>query len=309
VHVQPLRALNADSEALLRARAEETGRDVESSLRDALAARKIEAVCLYDDGFVPRGLAAWRWADPGQVHAQVVLLYVRAESPPALSGALVDYVFSELVRVRSVEVIEARARDDSPGVRAAWQRHELIFFERCRMVRPLGVTPLPVLPVPDGYRLVRWQDEFMDAIEQIALSAREGSIDSAAVPEFLGDRAADTLRKLWTSESDRQNVNASWVVLNKRKQVSGYVAVSSAGREALIVDLAVCAPHRRRGLARLLMVRGLAVCQQAGISAVHLAVTTRNPARYLYNQLGFQTTDCGEVAIWWRDGRQLKWRE
>jgi GNAT superfamily N-acetyltransferase len=312
LHIKPLHVLDADSEALLRVRAEERGRDVQSSLgriRDALAARKIMAVCLYDDSNIPRGITTWRWADPGQVYAQVLMLYLHPTSPPALCEALVDYVFSELARVRTLQVIEVRVRDDAPEVRQAWQRHDLVLFERCRMARPLGVTPLPVVPVPGGYRIARWQDEFQEQVEQIASAARQDTIDAAAVPDANGKRMAETLRKLWAGESDRWNAEASPVVLDKRGQVSGYVAASSTDGEALIADLTVQPAHRRRGLARLLMVRCLTVCQQQGLPVAHVAVTTRNPARQLANQLGFHPTDCGEVAIWWRDGRQLRWRE
>jgi ribosomal protein S18 acetylase RimI-like enzyme len=311
LHIQPLHTLNADCEALLRTRAEERGRDAKSNLdqiRDALAARKIKAVCLYDDADILCGITTWRWVDSGQVYAQVLMLYLHPESPPALSEALVDYVFSELARVRTLEVIEVRVRDETPGVRQVWQRHDLVLFERCRMARPLGVTPLPIVPVPGGYRIARWQDEFQEQVERIAIAAHQDGIDAAAVPDADGNRMADNLHNLWAEESDRCNAEASPVVLDKRGRVSGYIAVSSTGGEALVVDLAIQSAHRRRGLARLLMVRCLTVCQQQGLSVVRLAVTTRNPARQLFNQLGFRATDCGEVAIWWRDGRQLRWR-
>ncbi len=309
MHIEPLRALNAASEGLLRERAEGKGRDGEAGLlqiREALVARKIEAVCLYDEAHGPCGIAAWRWPDRGQVYAQVLVFYVRATSPPALSEALVDYVFSELVRVQPLQVIEVRARDDAPGVRAAWQRHDFVFFERCRMVRPLRVTPLPVLPVPDGYRVVPWQDGFWDAITAVAAEAYDDSVESVVVP---GGRVIDQLRKLWANGSERPYADASRVVLDKRGRVIGYGAVSALNGEAHIIDLAVLPEHGDQGLERALLVRSLTACQQRGLDAVSVAITTRNPSRQLYNQLGFRPVDCGEVAIWWQDGRQLDWRE
>jgi ribosomal protein S18 acetylase RimI-like enzyme len=309
VHIEPLRALNTATENLLRERAEEKGRDGEATLRqigEALVARKVEAVCLSDDARVPRGIVVWRWPDRGQVYAQVLVFYVQAESPSTLSEALVDYVFSELIRVRSLQVIEVRARDDAPGVRAAWQRHDFVLFERCRMVRPLGVTPLPVLPVPNGYRVASWQEEYSDAAAEIAAAAYQDSIESTVVP---GSRGIDQLRKAWASGSEQPGADASRVMLDKRGRVVGYVAMSVPNGDAQVVDVAVLPAHRRRGVARALLVRSMTVCQQRRLDAVSVAITTRNPARPLYNQLGFHAVDCGEVAIWWRDGRQLKWRE
>jgi ribosomal protein S18 acetylase RimI-like enzyme len=309
VHIEPLRALNAASERLLRERAEEKGRDGDVSLRqigEALAARKIEAVCLYDDERVPRGIVLWRWPDQGQVYAQVLVSYVQATSPPALSESLVDYVFSELARVHSLQAIEVRARDEAPDMREAWQRHGFVFFERCWMIRPLGVAPLPVLPAPKGYQVVRWQDEFSDDAAQVAVAAYENSIESTVVP---GSRMIEQLLELWANGSERQGAEASRVMLDRRGQVIGYAAVSMPNGDAQIADLAVLPAHRRRGVGRTLLVRSMTACQQRGLDAVGAAITTRNPARQLYNQLGFRAIDCGEVAIWWLDSRQLKWRE
>jgi ribosomal protein S18 acetylase RimI-like enzyme len=203
-------------------------------------------------------------------------------------------------------VIEVRARDEAPGVRAAWRRHDFVVFERCRMLRPLGVAPLPLLPVPIGYRVVPWQDDYSDAAAEIAAAVYEDSIESAAVP---GSQVIEHLRKAWGSGSELQGAEASRVMLDRRGQVVGYVAVSMPDGDAQIADLAVLPGHRRRGLARVLLVRSMTVCRQRGLDTVSVAVTTRNPARQLYNQLGFRPIDCGEVAIWWQDGRQLNWRE
>jgi len=310
VRIKPLLTLDADAEALLRERAAEKGRDSASSLRQigaALAARKAEAVSLYDDANRLRGIAAWRWADRAQSHAQVLMLHTESSAPAALGEALTDYVFSELARVVSLQVIEARLRDHCPGVRESWQRHGLAIFERCQMVRPLGVTPLPIVPVPDGYRLAPWPEDRPSDIEQVAAAAYRAGIESIAVPDLQGNRAVETLRRRRGSEGWHPDL--SLVVLDRHDgSVIGYLAALSAHQDAEVGDLAVHPAHRRRGLARLMMARCMMISQRLGHGALTLSVTSRNPARTLYNQLGFQPLDCGEVAIWWRDGRHAPWR-
>jgi GNAT superfamily N-acetyltransferase len=313
VRIQPLSALGEDGEALLRMRALGKARDVDRSIdqiRSALDGGKISAVCLYDDDSAPRGLAAWRWQDAGHNQAQVILLYTQPIAPPILGGALVDYVFSELTRVNTLQVIEARIRDESPGVRAAWNHRDMVFFERCRMVLLLGRLPLPIVPTPNGYRAVRWDERHQLQAEQVASAAYEGEIDAVAVPDvgwMIGNLRQ--LRSTGVAGIGVWNPEASLVVLDKRDRVAGYIAIANAGGSAQVVDLSVHPAHRRRGLARSLLIRSLTVCLRQGLSAVSAAVTTRNMVRQLYNQLGFQTTDCGEVGIWWRDRRQIAWRE
>jgi ribosomal protein S18 acetylase RimI-like enzyme len=129
------------------------------------------------------------------------------------------------------------------------------------------------------------------------------------VPGDQNRRVIEQLLKTWANEAEPPDADMSQFALDRRGHVIGYAAVSALNAGAQIVDLAVLPAHRRRGLARVLSVRSMTICQRRGLDSVSVAVTTRNPARQLYNQLGFQAVDCGEVAIWWRDSRQLKWQE
>lgn len=314
MRIELLQTLSADAEALLEARAVLRGRDPDRSLaqiRRALEAGRVNAACLYDDAGSPQGIAAWRWQDSARAYAQVLVLYVQPGADPALGVALVDFVFSELIRTNTLAVIEVRMRDDSPGVRDAWLQRGVAIFERCRMVRRMGYLPVPVAPVPDHYRIARWEDIHQPGVEQVVRAARRDSIDAVAVPEMQTERLLERLRSLRAGrppDPDSWNADASLVALDQRERVVGYVGLVSAGEGAQVVDLGVDPAHRRRGLARAMLARSMAVCLRQGVVAVGAAVTTRNPVLQLVNQLGFQPVDCGEVAIWWRDGRHQPWR-
>jgi ribosomal protein S18 acetylase RimI-like enzyme len=314
MRIESLDRLTPDAESLLRARALERASEVETSLqqlRRAFEAGKLAGACLYEDQQA-RALAIWRWNDSHQTYAQVLVLYI----PPAASDEwgeqVVDHVFATLIQTPTLAVIEARLRDQSPGVRDAYTRRGMAFFERCRMVRPLRLTPIPVLPVPDKFRLIPWDDSHQAQIEAIASTAYQGSIDAVVVPDTQPQRIVKSLRRLRSAQwpgVDAWNTDASQVILNKQDQVVAYIAAATSGESALIGDLAVHPDYRRRRLARLLMVRAMVACFRQGLASVSLAVTTRSPMRPLCNQLGFQPTDCGEIALWWKDGRQSAWRE
>lgn len=311
VTVEPLYRLDAEGETLLRVRAVYSGRDVERSIarvRDALALGKLTAVALYDERHIMRGLAAWQWQDVGRTRVQIVMLYAEPAVSRDTGAALGDYVFRTLSNVPALEVIEARARDDSPGVWNAFVKHGALFFERCRMQRRLGDTPLPVVAPPDGYRITPWADHYGSALEQVAAAAHEHGIEAVVVPHV---NVARTLHRLRMGDlADRWNAATTLVALGRDGQPVGHAVVSilegGAGR---LVDLAVHPRHRRLGLGRALMVRALQACRAQGITTLTVGVTTRNPARRLYDHLGFSAVDCGRVAIWWRDGRQRAWRE
>ena len=310
MRLHPLRLLSSDAESLLRMRAAEHARDPEGSLaqiRRAMEHGRLQAVCLYDDAEKPRGFAAWRWH--GDDHAQVIVQYVLPIVAPALGEALVDYIFSELMRAHDVQVIEARMRDGSPGVRAAWARHEAVFFERCRLIRSLSQVPVPILPSPPGYRVERWAEGLLPQIEAVALAAHQDGIEAVAVPEIAGGSLTGRLLSARPPDDKQWRSDLSLAALDRANRVVGCVAVTTVRGDAAVLDLAVHPQHRRRGLGRLLLARSMAACRAAGLTVMTVGVTTRNPARRLADQLGFQPATCGEVAIWWRDGRQMVWRE
>ncbi len=309
--IEPLYRIDAEGETLLRVRAIYAGRNVDRSIdqvRDALALGKLTAVALYDERRAMRGIAAWQWQDVARTRVQVIMLYVEPSVSRETGGVLGDHVFRTLSQVPTLDVIEARARDDSPGVWNAFLEHGALFFERCRMQRRLGDIPLPVVAPPNGYRISHWRDDFDHALEQVAAAAHENDLEAAVVPH---NNVARTLHRLRAGELlDRWNAATTLVGLDRDGQPVGHAVVSAVGDEAgRLVDLAVHPRHRRQGLGRALMVRALQACRAQGIVTLTVGVTTRNPARRLLDHLGFSAVDCGRVAIWWRDGRQLAWRE
>lgn len=309
--VKPLYRLDAEGETLLRVRAVYSGRNVDRSIaqvRDALALGRLAAVGLYDERQALRGLSAWKWQDAGRTRVQVIMLYAEPAVSRDTGAVLGHHVFHTLSQVPTLEVIEARARDESPGVWSAFLDHGALFFERCRMQRRLGPVPLPVVAPPDGYRITPWDDAYGSALEQVAAAAHESDLEAVVVPHV---HVARTLHRLRAGDLlDEWSAGTTLVAVNRDGEPVGHVVISAVENEAgRLVDLAVHPRHRRQGLGRALMVRGLQACRAQGIITLAAGVTTRNPARRLLDHLGFSAVDCGRVAIWWRDGRQQAWRE
>lgn len=315
IRIEALHTLEAEESRLLRQRADQRGHDAESSvaqLRDALEVGRLRGAGVYDDEGIARGFAAWRWLGPVQTHAQVLVLYVEPEAAPSWGQALVEYVFNALHQSPALDIIEVRFRDEAPGAREAWLRRDLVLFERCRMVRPLRTTPIPVVPLPRQVEIVPWRDEFRESVERVAVQAHEGGIEAAAAPHVAGEeRLVERLRRLWAGQLagvDAWNPAASLVVLDKGTVV-GHIALAQAGQDAHIIDLALDPAYQRRGIARALLVRSMTLCLKQGAQAVVLPLTMGNRAHETCVGLGFQAANCGEVAVWWRDGRQLVWQK
>lgn len=279
-----------------------------SRWRADVATGAASAVALLDAGGAWRGIALWRARDAG-TQVQIEALTLAPDTPAAAAEALVERVLRTIQLAPALQAIEVFMRGAPASIRAALARRSFAFFERCLMIRPLDL-PVPPAAAPPGYRVETWSDAHQPAVEVTARMGQAGSIDAVAVPEGQSDRIGEVLRALRAGTYpglDAWNDAASLVVLAPDDTVAGYIAVVVARGMPYVADLLVHPAHRRRGLARLLMTRSLAICREQGAAQCGLAVTTLNPARALYERLGFTAVECGESAIWWRDGRQLPW--
>ncbi len=306
--------LNPEAERLLRGALDAADQDTEGELgaiRAGLAEGSVAAGLVMDAG-TPFGLAIWRWEDPARRFGAVDWLTVRPGAPDAAGEALVAGVWAALSESPALRMIGARLRGDPPGVRAALARRETVVFERHFMLRSLRGLEPPADPPPDGYRLAVWADEHQAEVEALAVRSLEGSPDAVVLSDAQPDQMADSLRQIRASTypgCGPWNAAASRVLLAGDGSVAGYLAAADMGRMGFIMDIAVHPAHQRRGLARRLIDHCLAAYQSQGFEAVGLAVTALNPARHLYERMGFVTLDAGQTAVWWADGRQLAWKD
>ncbi|MCB9452465.1 MAG: GNAT family N-acetyltransferase [Anaerolineaceae bacterium] len=294
--------------ALLR---QALGDDAEilAQVQEVFAEGKIQGLCGTVDG-QPVAFTGWRWKDTPPTYAQLMFLYARPDAADEGVMALTDVTLTTLRE--TADVIEVPSPVATPAFRTALQGQDVVFFERCTMLRSIAGDSLPDAALPEGYRLEIWGDQHQIQVEHVALAANQHTeIDAAAVPDATGERLVAILRNMRIGSYpgiDRWHAAASLVVLTPAGDVCGYIATVVSEEMGFVADTAVHPAHRRQGLARLLLTQSIAACQADGLTKMGLAVTTRNPARNLYASLEFETATCGDLGVWWRDGRQLPWR-
>ncbi len=284
--------------------------DLLARVQEAFAEEKMQGMCQLVDGR-PVAFTGWRWKDAPPTYAQLVFLHSEAGIPPQPVTAVTNDTLTTLWE--TAEVIEVPSPVVTPAFQAALQAQGFVFFERCTMLRPLAGENLLEAVLPPGYTITVWGDQHQTQAEHVALAANAPTeIDAVAVPDATGKRLVEILRNMRIGRYpgiDRWHAAASLVVLTPAGDVCGYIATVVAQDMGFVADMAVHPAHRRKGLARVLLARSMAACQSDGLATMGLAVTTRNPAHELYASLGFEAATCGDVAVWWRDGRQAQWRE
>jgi len=287
----------------------ETLRPAFERIDGRLAAGVGRALVLYDVDHIPKGLLLWHWNDAARTYAHGTTLYTE-DTETQTAEALVEELFRESLNEPALKAISVGVRGETPGAREALLKRDAVFFERCQMVCDLKAAR-PAIELKNGYYLARWTEDVNPQAEAMAAAATIGTIDEVAVPDAMAEEIVDLLRQLRRNEYPGVtgwNAEASLVMLDAQGHGAGYIAMCTVEGMAFVVDIAVHPDHRRQGLARALMMEGMRVCREQGYVQMGLAVTTRNPARNLYETLGFEAVECGENAVWWRDGRQMAWR-
>ncbi len=101
-----------------------------------------------------------------------------------------------------------------------------------------------------------------------------------------GDKA------LIAQQGDQLLGAACYRLFSVRDQITGFL-----GEEIPVLILAVHPQYRRRGVGYRLLTRLLQQAKDAGFPALSLAVSMRNPARSLYEQVGFRSVQISEELL------------
>lgn len=127
------------------------------------------------------------------------------------------------------------------------------------ILRPARAGDLPLI--------LRLERVYMDTVEP------------ASVPGWLD--SLDRNLALWIDHLDQT------VVVEVAGHAVGHVMWALAGEQATVITVGVEPAHRRRGLGRLLLSRAMADTRTAGATVLRLDVWPTNPARHLYEAMGF----------------------
>ena len=168
------------------------------------------------------------------------------------------------------------------------------YFKRFRMEADLLIPRRPPV-LPEGYRLVAWNEALLDAHARTKYRAFCDEIDAVVFP-CLGD--IDGCRRLMREIRNKPGFlpAATWLIARgsspESLQWCGTIqGVGARGSVGMIQNVGVVPGHRGLGLGRSLVERALAGFRMQGLRRVGLEVTVDNArAVRLYQRMGFRRT-------------------
>jgi len=236
------------------------------------------------------GHTLWDWAERDGTH---VLLHIGWVAPAWRGHGIGTALLA---------CLEARCREKAAGVQAIRYEYGANASAQepnaCRHLEATGYTPAYTLwemehdatirlgdvPWPEGYELSPAEPDQYRAIWQCIGDAYDVSRPGgrfATVPTEAG------FQSYFPSDSADPML---WFVAWQGSRVAGQVLCRLHERCGEVFEVSVGYGHRRKGLARALLARGIEALRARGVPVVRLYTVYENPtaAWRLYEQVGFQ---------------------
>jgi ribosomal protein S18 acetylase RimI-like enzyme len=146
------------------------------------------------------------------------------------------------------------------------------------------------IQLPEGYSLETYDSEKKSQIAEVLASANKGHVDAIIYPEYFSsaEKGMEFLVKLEKDAFGEFSPDAS-KILKHENRIIGYCLISIEDDAALIPDIAIDPEYQGKGLGKALLTNTLidTIESNDSVKGIGLAVTLSNPAKFLYEKLGF----------------------
>lgn len=230
--------------------------------------------------------------DPAKHIGFVRLAYTVPNVEAPVAAMLVQYAFERVWSDPAVHYFDAMLFADQPNVREAFAAEGVKPIARQEM-RLAAWPPVDLPSLPAGFQLSAWDTERQAAIAALILEAYRGTVDHDLYPDMT---SADGMREFFqetlANKQEPFDPDASRLLETTDGAADGLAGqiLCARGSDQLgwILEITVRPGYQRRGLGRTLLIHALNNFAAQGLKGAKLWVTLDNPARQLYESLGFQ---------------------
>ena len=177
-------------------------------------------------------------------------------------------------------------------------------YDRAYMqLHPINQEVFSAITHWNDFGLVPFDVSMVNEISRLIFKCVDGTADQDIWPSFFisVQRIEDFLHKLLDGSFGKHEDFYSWILQDKDVNI-GVCLMASNEETGFIAQIAVDPKYRRRGLGRYLLLHSIhsLVRIHPEISRIELAVTESNPAKLLYQSLGFRTLNSSTTFVWKR---------
>ena len=214
---------------------------------------------------------------------------------------LFDFGFDKLSKEFSLVRIGSSSVDSSLSEYALTRGFEK--YERKHMTLSRDkISSLPQRELHEEFTFAEYTREGKEEIIKLIYESNAGNIDAHVFPNFFStpeavDSLIDNIEK---SVYGKYEEGYSFVLHKLSKPVGVIFLTQTDDETGYIPDICIQKEERGQGLGRAILVHSFKkmIERKPNITKINLDVTIDNPARYLYESLGFEDVHHYSVYLW-----------
>ncbi|MHA2426148.1 MAG: GNAT family N-acetyltransferase [Candidatus Thorarchaeota archaeon] len=269
----------------------------QEQIKNALSTERIGLFAQYD-GTQPIGFLVL-----GLVSSTINVLYVnpQVEGLNEIERNLFDYGFDYLTR--NSTAVKIGGRNVGSTLEGYFETKGFRKFDRKHMTLSRdAIESLKSSSLSSEFKFVDYSEDLREPVADIIYKANIENIDVSVFPEFFGSLEATT-RLLENIEQDRygkfKEVHSKILIHNGNMIGVCFLTLTSEDT-GYIPDICLLQEYRGKGTGKALLIHSMKemVRLEDGLAKINLDVTIENPARYLYESLGYEIVTNYSMYSW-----------
>ena len=155
----------------------------------------------------------------------------------------------------------------------------------------------------DGFELIPFEKSMVEEISKLVFKSVDGSVDQDIWPSVYISipKIEDFLYKFLEGAFGKHEPYYSWV-LREDEQNIGACFLMTNEETGFLMHIVIDPEYRKQGLGRALLSHSIhsLLRVNSSITKIELAVTISNPAKLLYESLGFRILNDSSTFVWKR---------
>jgi ribosomal protein S18 acetylase RimI-like enzyme len=168
-------------------------------------------------------------------------------------------------------------------------------------LEPIAIDETVLSEGSDVLEFLPFNEFNTDEISRLVLKCVDGTTDQTLFPSIYSSTATieHFLHELLSNHYGMHKETYSWI-LKLNSEFVGACFMITRNDTGFLMHIVVDPNHRQRGFGRILLVHSIRnlVISEKSIKQIELAVTWENPARKLYESLGFKVVNRSSTFVW-----------
>ena len=189
----------------------------------------------------------------------------------------------------------------SHAIELGFVRHERAYMQ----LHPIDKEIFSMYSIEDKFEFIPFERSMVQEVSKLVFECVDGTIDQDLFPYVYGSipRIEEFLNKFLDGAYGKHERFYSWVLRENGQNIGACFCFLMENEEtAFLMHIVIHPDYRQHGLGRAILCHSFNNLLRLSptVTKIELAVTLSNPAKQLYDSLGFRTLNDASTFVWKR---------